>query len=76
MADILDAFLNGLLQLFTWKAFALQLAGIAIGFLVGILPGTWRAGHSRLDASFHFLDVPGGGLFISPWDDGRHRHHG
>jgi len=39
MADILDAFLNGLLQLFTWKAFALQLAGIAIGFLVGILPG-------------------------------------
>jgi TctA family transporter len=39
MAEILDACLNGLLQLFTWKAFALQLAGIAIGFLVGILPG-------------------------------------
>ena len=39
MADILDACLQGLLQLFTWKAFALQLAGIAIGFMVGILPG-------------------------------------
>ena len=39
MAEILDACLNGLLQLFTWKAFVLQLAGIAIGFMVGILPG-------------------------------------
>jgi TctA family transporter len=39
MVDILDAFLQGLLQLFTWKAFVLQLAGIAIGFMVGILPG-------------------------------------
>jgi TctA family transporter len=39
MVDIFDAFLQGLLQLFTWKAFALQLAGIAIGFMVGILPG-------------------------------------
>ena len=39
MVDILDAVLQGLLQLFTWKAFALQLAGIAIGFMVGILPG-------------------------------------
>jgi TctA family transporter len=39
MVDILDASLQGLIQLFTWKAFVLQLAGIAIGFLVGILPG-------------------------------------
>jgi TctA family transporter len=39
MAEILDASLQGLIQLFTWKAFALQLAGIAIGFSVGILPG-------------------------------------
>jgi len=39
MADILDACLNGLIQLFSWKPFALQLVGIAIGFLVGILPG-------------------------------------
>jgi putative tricarboxylic transport membrane protein len=39
MVDILDAALQGLLQLFTWKAFALQLTGITVGFLVGILPG-------------------------------------
>jgi TctA family transporter len=39
MADILYACLQGLIQLFTWKAFVLQLAGIAIGFVVGILPG-------------------------------------
>jgi putative tricarboxylic transport membrane protein len=39
MADILDACLQGLIQLFTWKAFSLQLTGIAIGFMVGILPG-------------------------------------
>jgi putative tricarboxylic transport membrane protein len=39
MVDILDAGLEGLIQLFTWKAFVLQLAGIAIGFMVGILPG-------------------------------------
>jgi TctA family transporter len=39
MVDILDACLQGLVQLFTWKAFSLQLAGIAIGFMVGILPG-------------------------------------
>jgi TctA family transporter len=39
MVDILDACLQGLIQLFTWKAFVLQLVGIAIGFLVGILPG-------------------------------------
>ena len=39
MVDIFDASLQGLLQLFTWKAFVLQLAGIVIGFLVGILPG-------------------------------------
>ena len=39
MVDILDALFQGLIQLFTWKAFALQLTGIAVGFLVGILPG-------------------------------------
>jgi TctA family transporter len=39
MVDVFDAFLQGLLQLFSWKAFVLQLAGIVIGFMVGILPG-------------------------------------
>src|SRR6185437_2877135 len=39
MVDILHAFIDGLIQLFTWKAFILQLVGISIGFIVGILPG-------------------------------------
>jgi putative tricarboxylic transport membrane protein len=39
MVDILHACLHGLIELFTWKAFVLQLVGIAIGFMVGILPG-------------------------------------
>lgn len=39
MVDILHAFIDGLIQLFTWKAFILQLVGISIGFVVGILPG-------------------------------------
>jgi putative tricarboxylic transport membrane protein len=39
MVDVFDAFFQGLIQLFTWKAFVFQLLGIAIGFVVGILPG-------------------------------------
>ena len=39
MVDILHASLDGLIEIFTWKAFILQLVGIAIGFMVGILPG-------------------------------------
>ena len=39
MVDIFNAAYDGLIQIFTWKAFALQLVGIAIGFTVGILPG-------------------------------------
>ena len=38
MLDIFHASIDGLIQLFTWKAFALQLVGISIGFVVGILP--------------------------------------
>lgn len=39
MIDILDALIQGLIQIFAWKAFVFMLAGIAIGFMVGILPG-------------------------------------
>lgn len=38
MLDIFHASLIGLIQLFTFKAFMLQLAGIVIGFVIGILP--------------------------------------
>jgi TctA family transporter len=37
--NILDAFISGLFSVFTWPTFGYMLAGIAIGFAVGILPG-------------------------------------
>jgi putative tricarboxylic transport membrane protein len=39
MIDLLNAFLSGLSQIFTWSTFSLMLIGIGIGFMVGILPG-------------------------------------
>ncbi|MGH7828096.1 MAG: tripartite tricarboxylate transporter permease [Candidatus Binatia bacterium] len=36
---MLDAFLSGLTTVFTWPAFPLMLIGIAVGFVVGLLPG-------------------------------------
>ena len=39
MVDILNAFLSGFYQVFTWSTFGLMLIGIAVGFMVGILPG-------------------------------------
>ena len=36
---MLDAFIGGLFQVFVWPTFSLMLIGIAIGFVVGILPG-------------------------------------
>ena len=75
MVDILDACLQGLIQLFTWKAFALQLAGIAIGFMVGILPGLGGPVTLALMLPFIFSMSSGGGFFFSPWDGGCHLHH-
>jgi TctA family transporter len=37
--DFLVAAFSGLLQVFTWSTFSLMLIGIAVGFVVGILPG-------------------------------------
>jgi TctA family transporter len=39
MFELLNAFLSGLSQIFAWSTITLMLIGIAIGFLVGILPG-------------------------------------
>lgn len=36
---IADASLSGLIQVFAWPAFGYMLIGIAIGFVVGLLPG-------------------------------------
>lgn len=39
MLELLNALITGLSQLFVWSTFLLMLTGIAIGFMVGILPG-------------------------------------
>ncbi|MCX8022070.1 MAG: tripartite tricarboxylate transporter permease [Syntrophorhabdaceae bacterium] len=39
MVELLNAFISGLTQIFTFSTFMLMLVGIAIGFIVGILPG-------------------------------------
>ena len=39
MIELINAFISGLTQIFVWSTFALMLVGIAIGFIVGILPG-------------------------------------
>ena len=36
---MVEAFISGLLQVFTWPTLPLMFMGIAIGFVVGILPG-------------------------------------
>ncbi len=37
--DLVSALFSGLLQVFNWSTFSLMIVGIAVGFVVGILPG-------------------------------------
>jgi TctA family transporter len=37
--DIIQALVSGFVQCFSWSTFSLMMIGIAIGFVVGILPG-------------------------------------
>ena len=39
MVEMASAFISGFSQVFAWPTFGLMLVGIAIGFVVGILPG-------------------------------------
>jgi putative tricarboxylic transport membrane protein len=39
MFEMLTALISGLFQVFTWSTITLMLIGIAVGFVVGILPG-------------------------------------
>ena len=36
---MLEAFVSGLISIFAWPAFLLMMVGMAIGFVVGLLPG-------------------------------------
>jgi TctA family transporter len=39
MLDMFSALFAGLIQVFNWSTFSLMMIGIAVGFVVGILPG-------------------------------------
>jgi putative tricarboxylic transport membrane protein len=39
MLEMFTALLSGLIQVFNWSTFSLMIIGIAVGFVVGILPG-------------------------------------
>src|ERR671938_199166 len=36
---MIEAFIGGLFSVFTWPTFPLMMIGVAIGFIIGILPG-------------------------------------
>ena len=39
MVEMFSALSSGLVQVFNWSTFSLMMIGIAVGFVVGILPG-------------------------------------
>jgi putative tricarboxylic transport membrane protein len=55
---VLEAFVAGFLQIFTWPAFGVMLIGIAVGFVVGILPGLGGAVTLALMLPFVFQMTP------------------
>lgn len=55
---MIEAFFDGLVQVFTWPAFGLMLLGMAIGFAVGVLPGLGGAVTLALMLPFTFTMTP------------------
>ncbi|HEU4343290.1 MAG TPA: tripartite tricarboxylate transporter permease [Candidatus Binatia bacterium] len=54
----MDAFVSGLLDVFTYPTFLLMLLGIALGFVVGILPGIGSPGAMAIMLPFIFAMKP------------------
>src|SRR5918999_720093 len=53
-----DAFIDGLFLVLQWKAFSLMLAGMGLGFCVGLLPGVGGAATLALMIPFIFKMSP------------------
>ncbi len=53
-----EAFVSGLLDVFAYPTFVLMLLGIALGFLVGILPGIGSPGAMAIMLPFIFTMTP------------------
>src|SRR3954451_17089185 len=57
---MIDAFIQGLLLVLQWEAFAFMLLGIGVGFWVGLLPGLGGATTLALMLPFIYNMQPGG----------------
>jgi putative tricarboxylic transport membrane protein len=55
---MLDALIQGLLLVLQWNAFSLMLVGMALGFVVGLLPGIGGAATLALMLPFVFKMNP------------------
>src|ERR671924_63948 len=55
---MLDALVQGLLLVLQWNAFSLMLVGMALGFVVGLLPGIGGAATLALMLPFVFKMSP------------------
>src|SRR5438093_13142542 len=53
-----DAFIDGLFLVLQWKAFSLMMVGMALGFIVGLLPGIGGAATLALMIPFVFKMSP------------------
>lgn len=53
-----DAFIDGLFLVLQWKAFSLMMVGMALGFVVGLLPGIGGAATLALMLPFIFKMAP------------------
>ena len=59
IADLLQARVTGLVQVFAWPTFGLMLIGMALGFVVGLLPGLGGPTTLALMLPFVFKKTPG-----------------
>jgi len=58
LSVLAQASVSGLIQVFTWPTFPLMMLGVAIGFLVGILPGISAGATLALMLPFTFVMKP------------------
>ncbi len=73
---MLEAFISGFWQTVAWPAFGYMLIGIAIGFLVGLLPGIGGLATLALMLPFSYsIKDPISAFAFLPRHARRHQHH-
>ncbi len=74
MVEMFSSLSSGLFQVFNWSTFSLMMIGIAVGFVVGILPGLGRADGDGFDAAVCFQNECGRSLCLPSRHDGGDGH--